>query len=165
MRPNLVVVTAFFWAALFGTTLVSCQSETPSVPVSVDSCVANWWVQSASSPWTMCQAIPECAQSDCVQLGFEGFKPGNIEYNGIVMYSREASSMSSVGDAVKRTYSVVDGKIHIDGTPASGQMSCASDRLNGSYSYQVRAPQDLANGLDRTVASGNLDFRGLSLAK
>jgi hypothetical protein len=150
------------WLVTVGLSLVGCGSG----KATDQTCPTGWWTQQTSGACSICTASgsnPECGRADCVQIAVEGFRDARDEFSGIVTYSKEAGTISSVGDIVKRTYVQDSGTIHIDGTNRSSLAVCDGSRLRWDYASQVRASSELAGALDRGTANGSPRFRAARL--
>lgn len=125
----------------------------------------GWWVDSAPSACSTCAGKapnPECAATDCQQLAFEGFLPDQTTFDGVLTYSVASGTVSSVGPAARRTYSIANGTISLSGSRGAS-LTCAGSRLNGSYSYEVRAAPNLAAALATATSNGVVAFRAVTV--
>jgi hypothetical protein len=130
----------------------------------VGQCVVGWWVEAESSTCSSCDATnknPECSHRDCVQLSFEGFRTPDAVIDGVVTYSEEAGTVSSVGLAEARTYRVIDNKVQIASTKGEG-LTCSDAKLSTTYYHKVRASPQVATGFERALAAGPTAFKAVS---
>ncbi len=142
--------------------VVSCGTSRSSSSVTAE-CPDGWWI-AGTGPCSACGAAvtnPECGAADCAQVAIEGFQNGKDEYSGVITYSAQAGTVSSVGSLVKRTYTQSGGAVHIDGTPPSRSATCSGTQLAWDYTAETHASAGLSGAL-RNVAS-NGSFRSVAV--
>lgn len=145
-----------------GLVVAACNSSTPKVDDPA-VCVQGWWVDPTAVACGACSGTspnPECAFDDCEQLSFEGFVSEKAVFDGILTHSKKSGTISSVGPGVWRQYSISGLQIRLSGSQG-GSLTCSGTKLNGSYSFQVRAPSSIATALAAGAANKAVSFRGI----
>lgn len=120
--------------AAFMASCVSSMSPKPAVPPPLAECAKGWLyvMRDTNCDAARLDARPEANQSDCYQRNFFAFLEGAVEYEMIVAHSPSLGTMSTVGDVVKRQYTMTDASITY--VPPGGERgtSTASCTVDGN---------------------------------
>jgi len=156
------------YSLIFGLLLGCDTGPQTGEQASTLSCIQGWWVSSSSGHCSACSVAPnsnpECAQPDCQQFAFSGFTRDNLMTDGVLMYSATSKTISSVGPVARRGFVVNEQNKSVEPVGSKGVYTCTGEELRGAYSYDIRAPANIAVALANSTATGTL-FRGVSVAQ